>query len=269
MRKKIPNAKPVHGTKEWATKNVNFQTGCEHNCRYCYAKAMAIRFKRATPLQWPNPALNPYALARSYPLYPGQVMFPSTHDITPVNIDHCLAVLLKLLVSGNRVLIVSKPHFSCIKRLCLSLLDHMERVLFRFTIGAADDKVLSYWEPGAPPFQERLECLKTAFRCGFKTSVSCEPMLDGNIKSVIDAVRPYVADSIWLGRVNHLRNIIAINEPGNTFIRQGADDLIALHSDDWIRALYGQYRHDPIIKWKDSIKQVVGLGRTTIAGQDT
>ena len=41
--------KPAHGTGEWAAGNVNIQNGCEHNCLYCYAKAMAIRFRRNTP----------------------------------------------------------------------------------------------------------------------------------------------------------------------------------------------------------------------------
>ena len=41
--------RPPTGTQEWAASNVNIQDGCEHDCRYCYAKTMAIRFKRATP----------------------------------------------------------------------------------------------------------------------------------------------------------------------------------------------------------------------------
>lgn len=34
------------GTKEWADSNVNCYLGCSNNCRYCYAKKMAIRFNR-------------------------------------------------------------------------------------------------------------------------------------------------------------------------------------------------------------------------------
>jgi hypothetical protein len=33
-------------------------------------------------------------------------------------------------------------------------------------------------------------------------------------------------------------------------------------------ALYARHRHDPKIKWKDSIKAVVGLHRPTAAGLD-
>jgi hypothetical protein len=35
-----------------------------------------------------------------------------------------------------------------------------------------------------------------------------------------------------------------------------------------IRALDHRHHHDPLIKWKDSIKTVVGLNRPTAAGLD-
>lgn len=40
------------GTGEWAKKNVNIGFGCPHNCRYCYAKMFAIRYKRKTEETW-------------------------------------------------------------------------------------------------------------------------------------------------------------------------------------------------------------------------
>jgi len=43
-------SRPPTGTQEWAASNVNIQDGCEHDCLYCYAKIMAIRYKRATTI---------------------------------------------------------------------------------------------------------------------------------------------------------------------------------------------------------------------------
>jgi DNA repair photolyase len=40
-------------TWQWATKTINCCTGCSHDCLYCYAKSMAIRFKQVTAAQWP------------------------------------------------------------------------------------------------------------------------------------------------------------------------------------------------------------------------
>ena len=77
-----------------------------------------------------------------------------------------------------------------------------EQLLFRFTIGSALDEVLSFWEPGAPVFAERLAALELAWANGYQTSVSCEPMLDGHIDAVIHQVEPFVTDAIWLGKAN-------------------------------------------------------------------
>ena len=44
--------KKVFGTEEWAVKTVNIINGCSHNCRYCYAKAMAVQYKRKTIDNW-------------------------------------------------------------------------------------------------------------------------------------------------------------------------------------------------------------------------
>jgi len=43
----------ISGTKEWSVESVNCVTGCSHNCRYCYARAMALRFHRIKrPEDW-------------------------------------------------------------------------------------------------------------------------------------------------------------------------------------------------------------------------
>jgi hypothetical protein len=68
-----------------------------------------------------------------------------------------MTVLGKLLEAGNEVLIVSKPHLDCIRAICdefesfRNILDvfegyHRYRMVFRFTIGACDDRILSLWE---------------------------------------------------------------------------------------------------------------------------
>ena len=47
--------KTVTGTKEWADRNHNLQTGYEHDCAYCYAGAMAVRFGRCKAADWKEP----------------------------------------------------------------------------------------------------------------------------------------------------------------------------------------------------------------------
>jgi DNA repair photolyase len=182
-----------HGTMEWSVKTINCCTGCSHDCRYCYAKEMAIRFKQVTAAQWPLERIRSKDVVKSHKKYDGQVMFPSSHDITPNNLDACLTVLVNLLGAGNRVLVVSKPHFECIKAICKKFETFKDQILFRFTIGSCDDRILSYWEPNAPRYDERKQCLIFAHKAGYRTSVSVEPMLDSaNIDALIGDLLPYV-----------------------------------------------------------------------------
>jgi len=257
-----------HGTREWAASNVNIQDGCEHDCLYCYAKTMAIRFKRATPASWKRPRLRQHDLDRSFTRRSGRIMFPTAHDITDQNIDECLAVLHRMLAAGNDLLIVSKPRIECVKLLCEELVPYRSQIVFRFSIGSTDESVLSFWEPGAPSFKARLACLQNAYAQDFQTSVSGEPMLDGDPDKLVAAVYPYVTDSIWLGKINRLRQILPFNCPKNAEAVRRGEALVALQSDEAIRALYARHRRDPKIKWKDSIKAVVGLDRPTAVGMD-
>jgi len=256
------------GTQEWAASNVNIQDGCEHDCRYCYAKTMAIRFKRATAASWSKPRLRQHDLDRGFTRRNGRIMFPTAHDITARNLDECLIVLKRMLVAGNDLLIVSKPWLTCVTRLCDELAPYRSQIVFRFSIGSTDPAVLSYWEPSAPSFQERLASLQTAYLKDFQTSISGEPILDGNPDSLIAAVRPFVTDSIWLGKINRLRNILPLNCPHDPEAIRRGEILMSTQTDTAIRALYRRHRNDSKIKWKDSVKAVVGLSRPTAAGLD-
>jgi hypothetical protein len=264
-----PRAKT--GTREWADKNVNIQKGCEHDCLYCYAKECAVRRKQTTPERWSHPELCMDKVNKGWRRFDGTIMFPSTHDITPVNLEACAAVLEKLLIVGDNVLVVSKPHLECVRSLCERLSPYREQIVFRFTIGSMDDSVVKYWEPNAPAVAERLECLKYAREQGYKTSVSSEPMLDADIDAVVAAVRPYVSESIWLGRANQLVQAVGRNCPNDPEALEMARALNAVWSDAAVRGLYERYRNDPLIRWKDSIRKVVGLPEgqhpTQCAGQ--
>ena len=264
----LPAGKHAHGTQEWAAQNVNIQLGCENDCRYCYAKSMSIRFKRSTSCGWQSPKIDKDKVIRDYRKKSGRTMFPSTHDITPSNLQDYLTVLKSLLSHGNDVLIVSKPHLECLKTLCRECSGFRKQILYRFTIGSIHDGTLKYWEPAAPSYTERLDSLKWAFFEGFSTSVSVEPMLDRDVSELVAAVRPFVTDSIWIGRVNRLGAAISINCPGDIEAQERSRSLLDSQNDQWVRELYKCYRNDPKVKWKDSIKKIVGLERPTQAGLD-
>jgi DNA repair photolyase len=237
----------------------------------CYGKAMSCRQGRKIK-DWKNPTLREHVLKKGFGKRKGTIMFPTTHDIHPDNIDHILEILEKMLKPGNDVLIVSKPHIQCITAICELCERYKNQILFRFTIGSTDYDTLKFWEPNAPSFNDRLTCLKYAFDYGFKTSVSCEPMLDNKITAVIEEVEDYVTDAIWLGKANFLVERLKINGLwDDEEVKIKAKQLITWQSNENIWKLYRKYRDYylyPKIKWKESIKKVVGLEIPTEVGLD-
>ncbi|MDG7000171.1 MAG: hypothetical protein JRN15_13785 [Nitrososphaerota archaeon] len=247
------------GTKEWAAKNANIITGCIHNCSYCYARASAARFKRVAPGEWHKEVIRSEAGKKRYKKYDKPVMYPTAHDISVKNLDASITEIRNILKPGNLVLIVSKPHLVCIKKICEEFKEQKDNILFRFSIGSADDKVLKFWEEFAPKFSERLESLKWAHKEGFSTSVSCEPMLDNQIERVVSAVHPYVTDKIWLGKANHFPSNLQHNKCDDKAHVNATKRLKEWQSNENIKKLYEQYKGDMKIAWKESIKKVVGV----------
>lgn len=250
------------GTRQWSNKSINFQTGCEHNCLVCYAKDMSIKYKQTTKDNWEKPVIRLNDVNKKIGEWKQSlVMFPSSHDITPNNINEAMIVLRKILEADNEVLVVSKPHYVCIKKICDTFTEYKDKILFRFTIGSYDNNVLKFWEPNAPELKERMKALRYAFNNGYETSVSCEPMMDDRVDKVIDAVKPYVTETIWLGKVNLMWSRLKRNTDMNDVIVKKATELEQWQSDENILLLYEKYKNDPMIKWKKSIQKVVAKAK--------
>lgn len=257
----------VFGTKEWASSTVNIQVGCPNDCKYCYAKAMAIRHKRKTRENWKDPEIQVAKVNKGFAKRKGTIMFPTTHDITTENLTECITVLRSMLKAGNRVLIVSKPDPECILELCCELEEFRDQILFRFSIGSYHDELLRFWEPGAPSLQERIDALRFAHELGYKTSLSCEPMLDNCVEFIVNTLGAFVSDSIWIGLPNMLKQRVSIN-CGTADTMKVAETLLGCFTDERIKALYETYKDNPKIKWKESIKKAIGLDMPDQVGLD-
>ena len=247
---------------DWAKKSANFQIGCENGCLYCYAREMATRYGWKDSADWTNVRIREEELRKNIPNFGEVVMFPSSHDITPNNIEQTIQFLRKILEAGNQVLIVSKPYYECITRICKEFLTYKDSILFRFTIGSTSDEVLKFWEPNAPDFKERLKSLEHAFKKGFQTSISCEPMLDNRIDKVIKKVEPFVTETIWLGKANRLlgktgRGRLEFNGVLTEETKRKAEELNEWQSDENIIELYNRLKNNSKIRWKESIREVI------------
>ena len=263
--------KAVAGVFEWAESSLNWCTGCEHDCIYCFGRAIAMQKKWLTAEQWPREKVREKAVKHNWHKVSKKncaktFMAPTMHDITPGNLEASVVVLSKVLAAGHNVLVVSKPHLVCIQRLCEVLAPWKDRLLFRFTIGFTGEKTRQFWEPNAPEFHERLACLKLAYEAGFETSVSAEPLLEPwNVRKLVERLRPFVSHSIWLGKANKLSERTKWKFPHS---HSEIDKLLSWQTDEKVREIYELFRDDPIIRWKESYKSVVGIARPEKSGLD-
>jgi DNA repair photolyase len=260
--------KKAFGTNEWASRTKNFIKGCSNNCKYCYGKAMAVQYGRCTPDDWPNEVVDMKKLKVVPRKTPGRIMFPSTHDITKSNVKDAVVFISNLFKNGNEILVVTKPDPTVIKTICDTFQDQKDQILFRFTIGSADNATLKFWEPNAPGFSERLDALEYAFQAGYKTSISSEPMLDTNIDGIIEKCIEFITDAIWIGKPNKLLQRLKVNGEDDKFTIDAANELIAVQDDNWVLSLYQKHKDNPKIKWKSSMKKIIGIQIPTIKGLD-
>jgi hypothetical protein len=244
------------GTKEWADHNVNCIKGCSNNCKYCYAKIMAKRFGRCTEETWKEIEINRDVLNKTFRKYDGRVMFPSSHDIidTPEAKEACFVVLKKLLEAGNELLITTKPKPSVTRDIIKRFNTFKSQIQFRFTITSADDQLLSFWEPNAPTFEERLKSLRYAYEKGFKTSVSIEPFLDYDPKKLVIILSPYVTESIWLGPMNYIPTGGIPDEDSQEYT-----EIRKRYEIDHLKDIFEDLKHYPRIRFKDSMTIRLGL----------
>lgn len=253
--KPVKSEKEKDNVQDWADKGINISKGCSNNCRYCYAREESVRRHGNVYENWTNEQLNQKMIKKGWRRSSKRLMFPTTHDITPGTYDFCESVLKKLLGAGNQILVVSKPRFDLIEKLCDALEPYKAQVMFRFTISARNNEILSFWEPNAPCYEDRVDALIIAHSKGFRTSVSIEPMLDpADIKGLVEDLRPYTSDSMWIGPVKMIRKRTRIDSQE---IELEVQKIEAGQTPEKLLEVYNLYKDDPLIKWKGHFRKLL------------
>jgi DNA repair photolyase len=260
MKNTLNKSKPGYGVGEWADYSYNIGTGCINNCRYCYARDIAVDIskrsnKPMTRADWATEQVKTWKADIKQKVN-GVVMLPSMHDITEAYLPTYMDTLRSLLQAGNDVLIVTKPRLACIKTVCDEFTDYKDKILIRMTITSLTDESSQYWEPGASLPRERFETLIYAFDNGYQTSVSVEPMIDTVEKTVAmyRALEPYITKDIWFGKMNNVADRV---DAKGRVAREAVVAIRTNQSNKNIHRLYEQLKDEPKVKWKDSIRNIV------------
>jgi len=189
-------------------------------------------------------------------------MVPTTHDFFPKHLDEYIIPFLRgWLEAGNELLITTKPRYEVIKRICEEFEKYKDKFVFRFTIGSIDDDFLRFWDNKAPGIIQRVTSLQYAFKHGFNTSISCEPYFDYELMRLIKLVSKYATDTIWIGKMNQIDHRVDMtNWTSKDYSFLEVRNIV--QSDDYIKnKIYPLLKDNPKIRWKDSIKKVLGIER--------
>jgi len=74
-----------------------------------------------------------------------------------------------------------------------------------------------------------------------------------------------VTNSIWIGKMNHIKkNIPIVDDEIGEAVRVIADG----QRDENIFKIYSELKNNPLMRWKESIKKVVGIEPPSEAGLD-
>ena len=259
------------GTAEWAGSTRNWCMGCAHGCLYCYARARALRFGQIESGDaWTTERIYAARVAKGYRKAAKQpIMAPSAHDITWETFEAAATVLGKLAAAGNELLIVTKANLACVEQLAERLEPYKGQILWRLTIGCLDDRTRMFWEPNAPPIDERLSALAHLHDRGWATSVSCEPLLEPwNARKLVGLLLPHVSETIWIGMARDLRARTAWCK-GRAFLAEAIETLEAWQTPrSAFYEVYEKLVEGEAIRWKDSYAEALaGFGVTIEDGK--
>jgi DNA repair photolyase len=200
---------------------VNPYTGCQVNCRYCYASLFMRRYSgHKEPWgEFVDAKVNAPEVLRKQlrRARRGMVWISSVCDpYQPLEAQYELTrrCLKELLQAQFPVNIQTKS------KLVLRDLDFFQdfkEIEVGFTITTHDEKIARLFEPGAASVKERFEALETLHRSGIRTFAFIGPLLPGNPEKLVASLHG-IADRVFIDRMNYLNQL-------KTFYR--------LHKLDW------------------------------------
>jgi DNA repair photolyase len=189
---------------------LNPYTGCEINCRYCYARLFMRRYSGHTEAwgEFVDAKMNaPDLLAhQTERAKRGTVWISSVCDpYQPLEVRYaltrsCLTVLLKKQFPVN---IQTKSNLVLRD---IDLFREFESIEVGLTVTTDDDKVARLFEPRASSIQERIKALEKLHLSGIRTFVFIGPLLPGRPERLVQELDGKV-ERVLIDRMNYLSSI--------------------------------------------------------------
>jgi DNA repair photolyase len=192
---------------------LNPYTGCQVNCRYCYARLFMRRYSghREPWGAFVDVKINAPELLRKQVVRAkkGTVWLSSVCDpYQPLEKKYrltreCLAILAEARFPVNiqtKMTLVLRD---------LDIIERFEEIEVGMTLTTDDDRIARMFEPGASPVGERLAALEKIHSRGVRTFAFVGPLLPGGPEGIITALAGRV-DKILVDRMNYLETIIGV-----------------------------------------------------------
>jgi DNA repair photolyase len=190
---------------------LNPYTGCQLNCRYCYARLFMRRYSgHAEPwgefvdVKINAPELLKKQLVRARR---GTVWISSVCDpYQPLEKKYRLTRRCLEILAAAKFPVNIQTKSALILR-DLDVLEKFSEVEVGMTITTSDERIARMFEPGASPVKERIRALKKIHARGIPTFVFVGPLLPGGPEEIVAALKGSV-DRILIDRMNYLETII-------------------------------------------------------------
>jgi DNA repair photolyase len=197
---------------EYGDYTINHVQGCSHGCKYpCYAFLMAKRFGKSKSYEeWTEPKLVSNALEllkKEIPKYKAKIKSVHlcfTTDPFMYGYQDVSNLSLEIIKMLNDADIACTALTKGILPIELDKLSHKNQ--YGITLISLDEAFREKIEPGAAPYQNRINSLRVLHDKGCKTWVSIEPyptpnIIEQDFQQILDAIG--FVDKIIFGRTNY------------------------------------------------------------------
>jgi len=192
---------------------VNPYTGCQVNCRYCYARLFMRRYSgHSEPWgAFVDVKINAPELLRKQVVRAkrGTVWLSSVCDpYQPLEEKYRLTRQCLAILAEARFPVNIQTKMTLILR-DLDIIERFEEVEVGLTLTTDDERMARMFEPGASPVGERIAALEKIHSRGIRTFAFVGPLLPGGPEGLISALAGRV-DRVLVDRMNYLESVIGL-----------------------------------------------------------